>query len=138
MTYNDTHAAVLEVLTDQAPNAYKAYLRDRQISYIIAGHDQLDAPLLLRKLKHDLHMERVMLGGGGVLNWSFIQQGLCDELSVVISPAADADSDSPSPFTAVPGFSTTDPIAFSLEMVQSQGDAVWLRYTIDNAQKETN
>lgn len=54
--------------------------------------------LLLQKLNDLFQMDLVMLGGGGVLNWSFIQAGLCDEVSVVIAPAADASATSPSLF----------------------------------------
>lgn len=43
--------------------------------------------LLLQKLSDLFQMDLIMLGGGGVLNWSFIQAGLCDEVSVVIAPA---------------------------------------------------
>lgn len=41
LTYIDTHAHVLEVLTGKASNAYKAFLRKLGISYIIAGEDAL-------------------------------------------------------------------------------------------------
>jgi riboflavin biosynthesis pyrimidine reductase len=34
-------------------------------------------------------MERVMIGGGSVLNWSFLSAGLVDEVSLVVSPFAD-------------------------------------------------
>lgn len=50
VTYVDTTAHVLEVLTGKASNAYKAFLRKLQISYIIAGEDQLDYELLVEKL----------------------------------------------------------------------------------------
>ena len=50
LTYVDTTAHVLEVLTGQASNAYKAFLRKLQISYIIAGEDRLDYRVLMEKL----------------------------------------------------------------------------------------
>ena len=71
LTYVDTTAHVLEVLTGQASNAYKAFLRKLQISYIIAGEDRLDYRVLMEKLYRLFHIETLMLGGGGVLNWSF-------------------------------------------------------------------
>lgn len=48
--------------------------------------------LLLQKQNDLFQMDLVMLGGGGVLNWSFIQAGLCDEVSRVVAPAADTAS----------------------------------------------
>ena len=42
LTYVETTAHVLEVLTGKVSNAYKAFLRKLNISYIIAGEEQLD------------------------------------------------------------------------------------------------
>lgn len=85
LTYNTTTAHVLEVLTNKASNAYKAFLRKLNISYIIVGEDSLDYTLLMEKLSTLFKIETLMLGGGGVLNWSFIGAGLCDELSLVMA-----------------------------------------------------
>lgn len=51
LTYIDTTAHIIEVLTGKASNAYKAFLRKLNISYIIAGQDSLDYALALTKLK---------------------------------------------------------------------------------------
>ena len=42
LTYVDTHAHVIEVLTGKASNSYKAFLRKLGISYIVAGVETLD------------------------------------------------------------------------------------------------
>lgn len=68
LTYIDTTAYILEVLTEKASNAYKAFLRSLNIPYIIAGSDTLDHALALHKLKTLFGIEKLMLGGGGVLN----------------------------------------------------------------------
>ncbi len=86
VTYETTTAQVIEVLTGQASNAYKAFLRQKGISYLLAGEDKLDYALLLEKLKGLFGIQVLMLGGGGVLNWSFLQAGLCDEVSIVVAP----------------------------------------------------
>lgn len=100
LIYNDTHAHVIEVLTKKAGNAYKAFLRSLGISYIIAGKETLDYGMAMEKLKRLFGIETLMLGGGGILNWSFIQAGMCDEISVVIAPAADGSSETPALFNA--------------------------------------
>ena len=43
----------------------------------------------MRKLKELFSIEMLMLGGGAALNWSFLQAGMCDEVSVVMAAAAD-------------------------------------------------
>ncbi|MCC8167153.1 MAG: dihydrofolate reductase family protein, partial [Planctomycetes bacterium] len=98
LRYEEVRAHVLEVLTGKATNAYKAFLRKLGISYIIAGEAELDYGLALSKIKNLFGVTTLMLGGGGVLNWSFIQAGMCDEVSVVIAAAADGSSTAPALF----------------------------------------
>ncbi|MCF1618000.1 dihydrofolate reductase family protein [Tetragenococcus koreensis] len=135
LQYGDTTAEVLEVLTEKVSNAYKAFLREKNISYVIAGKESLDMELLLQKLKDVFHMNLVMLGGGGVLNWSFIQAGLCDEVSVVIAPAADASATSPSLFDTKENLTDDIPVSFTLKNVETKEDStVWLTYSVNNAE----
>lgn len=129
--YQNTTAHVIEVLTEKASNAYKAFLRGLGISYIIAGVDHLDAPLALCKLKEQFGIETLMLGGGGVLNWSFIQQGLCDEVSIVIAPCADGSTKTPTLFQAKEGLSTDKPVGFTLKSAEVlQDSALCVRYFV--------
>ena len=129
--YVDTTAHVIEVLTEQASNAYKAFLRKLGISYIIAGKTELDYALMLSKLKENFHIETLMLGGGGVLNWSFLQAGMCDEISVVVAAAADGTPDTPPLFRARAGLSDNKPLGFALKDAKvMDGGSVWLRYTV--------
>ena len=130
--YVDTTAHVIEVLTEQVGNAYKAFLRRLGISYIIAGKTELDYALALAKLKENFHIETLMLGGGGVLNWSFLQAGMCDEVSIVLAAAADGSPDTPPLFRAKAGLSQNLPIGFTLKEAKvMDGDSVWLRYTVN-------
>ncbi len=137
VTYETTTAQVIEVLTGQASNAYKAFLRQKGISYLLAGEDKLDYALLLEKLKGLFGIQVLMLGGGGVLNWSFLQAGLCDEVSIVVAPAADGNPTTQSLFLAKEGLSNDKAISFTLLGAQAaEGNAFWLRYRVDP--QETN
>ena len=137
VTYETTTAQIIEVLTGQASNAYKAFLRRKGISYLLAGEDKLDYALLLEKLKQRFGIQVLMLGGGGVLNWSFLQAGLCDEVSLVVAPAADGSPATQSLFLAKEGLSTDKAISFTLLGAQAaEGNALWLRYRVDS--QETN
>lgn len=131
LTYGDTTAHVLEILTKKASNAYQSFLRKLGISYIIAGEDALDYTLAMEKLKKMFGIETLMLGGGGVLNWSLIQAGMCDEISIVIAAAADGATETPSLFSAKEGFSPAKAVGFLLENVEiKDGGSVWLRYKV--------
>lgn len=133
LRYVDTTAHVIEVLTGKATNAYKDFLRKLGISYIIAGEDALDYGLVLTKLKELFGIETLMLGGGAALNWSFIQAGLCDEVSVVIAAAADGSPTTQTLFMARDGLSNDAPVGFDLQEVKvMDGGSVWLRYLVKN------
>lgn len=129
--YVDTTAHVVEVLTEQVSNAYKAFLRKLGISYIIAGKTELDYALALSKLKDEFYIETLMLGGGGVLNWSFLQAGMCDEISIVLAAAADGSPDTPPLFRAQKGLSKNKALGFTLKEAKvMDGGSVWLRYRV--------
>lgn len=131
LTYQDTTAKVIEVLTENAGNAYKAFLRKLGISYIIAGDSTLDCETAVKKLKKLFGIETLMLGGGGVLNWSFIQAGMCDEVSIVIAPAADGSSETPALFETRGGLAPDAPIGFALQNAEVKAEGtVWLRYLV--------
>ena len=132
LTYGATTAHVLEVLTGRAANGYKAFLRKLGISYIIAGEETLDYGLALSRLKALFGIETLMLGGGGTLNWSFIQAGMCDEVSLVIAPCADGSTKTQTLFQVRDGLSTDAPVGFTLKSAEAlAGSAVWLRYTVN-------
>lgn len=133
LNYKDRPAAhVVEVLTEKAGNAYRAFLRGKQISYIIAGQEQLDCSLAAEKLKALFGIETLMLSGGGFINWSFLHAGLVDELSLVIAPLADGENDTVTLFEKselLPGA----PVEFALKSVEKgAGDSIWLRYSVRN------
>lgn len=133
--YHDTTADVLEVLTEKASNDYKAFLRRLGISYIVAGRDRYDYDQMLQKLKDEFGIQMLMLGGGAVLNWSFIQKGYCDEVSLIVNPAADGSVKTQTLFMEREGLSDDTPVTFQLLDVQrTEGDGVWLRYKVNHDQ----
>lgn len=130
--YADRPAAhVIEVLTEKASNAYRAFLRTMEISYIIAGKEHLDCALAAQKLKELFHIETLMVSGGGFINWSFLQAGLIDELSLVLAPVADGENNTVTLFEKSGHLPQTPPVAFALKGVDTlAGDSLWLRYVV--------
>ena len=123
---------IIEVLTKEVSDEYLAYLRKLGISYIFAGHKELECEIAMVKLKEIFGIERVVIAGGGYIDWAFADAGMIDELSLVLAPAADGERQ-------VTVFERTDnslnrAIAFTLKDVQKlEGNGVWLRYTVNNA-----
>lgn len=120
---------MIEVLTEAVSPAYLGYLRSFGISYIFAGKESLDCGMLLEKLYRLFGIEKLMVAGGGLMNWSFVQEGLIDELSLVIAPVADGGTDSVSIFERADFLPAKAPAAFELkEVKQVEGSVLWLRY----------
>ena len=93
------------------------------------GKQELFEGLAMEKLKVLFHIETLMLGGGGILNWSFIQAGMCDEISIVIAAAADGAADMPALFSAKGDFAPSKALGFRLDNAEvKDGGSVWLRY----------
>lgn len=120
-------AHIIEVLMEKASPDYLAYLHSVGVSYIFAGKDRLDCPLLLHKLKTLFRIDRLMIAGGGVTNWSFAAENLIDELSIVIAPTANGDTKAVSIFEE--SDNSRSPVSFILKETKPlDGNAVWLRY----------
>ncbi|KAK7198214.1 RibD C-terminal domain containing protein [Novymonas esmeraldas] len=124
---------VVEVLVeDWVTDAFLAQLRRVNVPYIFAGKSALDCRLAVDKLGALFHTDRVECHGGGTLNGSLLEQGVVDELSLVLAPVVSGDPAAVSLFSP---FRTTTggklPMAdFDLSAVEKLADgALWLRYT---------
>lgn len=128
---NRPKAHVIEVLTEQVSTDYLAYLREFDISYIFAGEQELDCGIILQKLKALFRIDRLMLAGGGLMNWSFLQDNLIDELSLVISPLADGSRTAVSIFEKADFHKDRLPATFTLKEAKPfEGEGLWLRYLL--------
>lgn len=122
---------VVEVITEQASNAYKSYLRDKGIGYLICGTDKIDEELVCQKAKDLLKVNTMMLGGGAVINWSFMQKGLVDEMSLLMAPAADGCSTTQPLFLAKEGLTDDQPIIFDPTHIELMSDKkIWMRFNV--------
>ena len=115
-------AHVIEILTTTTPSAYKAYLRKTGVSYIIAGENKLDCETAMRKLYELFHIEKVLICGGGIVNWSFLQADMVDELSLFLAPVTDGSTGTASLFTQIPSLAEGKPVEFLLKEVERIGD----------------
>jgi riboflavin-specific deaminase-like protein len=73
-------------ITSQAAARRVTALRNAGVTVLKCGAGPLvSLPILLRRLKR-IGIRRVLVEGGGRLNWSILSRGLVDEISVAISP----------------------------------------------------
>lgn len=133
ITYFETTAHVVQIITGKVNNAYKDFLRRKNISYIIAGEDSLDLEKAVLKIQEYFNVDEIMLGGGGGINWSFLQAGLVDEISIVMTPAADGSTDTQTLFDANEKYNQPTPMTFKIKQTEILDDgSVWLRYLVNN------
>ena len=124
--WDDAH--VIEVITDKAPLSYRDYLRERGVSYIVAGARNLDLPCALHALRDLFGIEHVLVCGGGKTDMAFLAAGMLDELSLVLSPTVSGEPGTASVFDEMQG-STGASYALSLERVERlAGDGLHLVY----------
>lgn len=127
----DSH--VIEILTGQTPVVYRAYLREHGVSYILAGESELDCTIAAEKLYSLFGIGMVLICGGGAVNWTFLQQGVVDELSLLLAPAADGESSTPSIFEKSELLQSSVPVEFALKNVEHLGkNGVRLVYMVQS------
>ena len=124
-------AHVIEILTENTPAEYKAYLLEKGVSYILAGKETLDAKTASEKLYHYFGIDTILICGGGTVNWTFLQQGCVDELSLILAPAADGNPDTVTVFEKSDFLSDSMPVEFQLKNVEKlEENIIRLVYTV--------
>lgn len=122
---------IVAVLTTKVSDAHLNGLRSEGVSYIFAGEHDLDVPLTLEMLNHELGVKRLLLEGGGVTNGAFLRAGLVDELSLVICPVVDGSAGAPCVFDSSHADAGHAAPLQSMRLDSSQtlaAGCVWLRY----------
>ena len=86
---------ILEIVTEKASKEYLAYLRSIDITYIIGGKDDYDMNYVLKRLKNDFGMNKILLEGGPTINASFFNQNLVDKIILYQVPLLGNKDDYP-------------------------------------------
>jgi 2,5-diamino-6-(ribosylamino)-4(3H)-pyrimidinone 5'-phosphate reductase len=123
---------VVAILSERVSDAYLAFLRERGVSYLLAGAHDVDLPLALEKIGERFGVQTLMLEGGGRINGGMLRAGLIDEVSVLVAPVVDGRIGTPALFDVDgQGFG---PRRLALEEVERRaGDVLWLRYRVEPA-----
>ena len=121
---------VVAVLTERVSDDYLATLRDRGVSYLLAGAgNEVDVALALEKIGARLGVRTLLLEGGGGINGTFLRAGAIDEVSLLVAPVVDGRMGTPALFD-VPG-EGIPPHRLALEAVERRADdMLWLRYRV--------
>ena len=121
---------VIAVLCERVSDEYLAFLRERGVSFVLAGNDDVDLTLALEKIGKRFKVRTLMLEGGGRVNGGMLAAGLIDEVSILVVPVADGRIGTPAVFDVEGG--SVPPRSLKLESIERRsGEMIWLRYRID-------
>ncbi|CVK32724.1 dihydrofolate reductase family protein [Methanoculleus bourgensis] len=89
-------AQTVIAVSEAAPAEKVARLRESGADVVVAGKSQVDLPELMRVLKSDYGVSRMMIEGGPTLNWSMLNHRLVDEIRLIHLPFIVGGADTPS------------------------------------------
>ncbi|HEX4681761.1 MAG TPA: dihydrofolate reductase family protein [Gemmatimonadaceae bacterium] len=123
---------VVAILSERVSDDYLAFLRQRAVSYIIAGAKDIDLTAAVEKIGAQFGVRTLMLEGGGGINGTMMQAGLVDEISVLIAAAVDGRPGTPSVFDFAD--QGRGGVELRLSGVERRADGVlWLKYAVPSA-----
>lgn len=118
------------VVSERVPEDYLGMLRDRSISYVVAGASSVDLARALELLGTHFGIRTLLLEGGGHINGAFLAAGLVDELSLLLVPGIDGRQGIPAVFDGI-GPSKSEAVPLRLKSVEQRGEgALWIRYEV--------
>ena len=77
---------VIILLSEKSPESYVKYLMERNYDVIISGHEDIELKKSLEILANKYDCKVVMTDSGGNLNKALLEEGLVDEISLIINP----------------------------------------------------
>lgn len=78
------------VVTKSAPENKLDLLREQKLKIIVSGErgKKVDLDNALKQLESEFGIKKILVEGGGEINWSIIKNNLFDRLIITISPLA--------------------------------------------------
>jgi riboflavin biosynthesis pyrimidine reductase len=115
------------VVSERATDEYLATLREKEISYVVAGASEVDLPRAVEAFGEHFGIRRLLLEGGGHINGAFLRAGLVDEVSLLLVPGIDGRTGVPAVFDGLAGKSL---FPLRLKSVDRRGGTLWIRYEV--------
>jgi 2,5-diamino-6-(ribosylamino)-4(3H)-pyrimidinone 5'-phosphate reductase len=122
-------ARIVIFTTQATSNKQLEFLRARGVDVFVHDTRRVDLPKALSTLK-ELGINRLMVEGGGTLNFEFLRLGLVDELTAYVAPIVFGGESAPS-LAAGPGLVRSAAIPLKLVDAEAWEDGgVLLKYQI--------
>ena len=121
---------VVAILSERVSDEYLGFLRERGVSYLLAGTPDVDLAMALEKIGARFSVRTLMLEGGGGINGGMLRAGLVDEVSLLVAPVADGRIGTAALFDVDADDFTPHGLVFD-SVEQRAGGVVWLRYRVE-------
>ena len=118
---------IILLVSRATPEDYLEYLKERHYDFIQAGEDHVDYSRALELLNERYGCKILRTDSGGVLTNALLQQGLVDEISLVVSPCLVGQSN-PNVFRSLNLANRLDLALLRCEALE--GDLVHLLYRV--------
>jgi 2,5-diamino-6-(ribosylamino)-4(3H)-pyrimidinone 5'-phosphate reductase len=123
-------ALTIIAVTTKAPSRRVKLLEKAGVKILVCGNGALvSLPVLMKRLRK-LGIQRLLLEGGGILNWGMLSEKLVDQVSVAVSPRVLGGERA---ITLVEGEGVSkieDAIQLRLLRVRRYGDELVLNYRV--------
>jgi 2,5-diamino-6-(ribosylamino)-4(3H)-pyrimidinone 5'-phosphate reductase len=77
---------IIILVSRTTPQEYLRYLEERNYDYLVTGEDHVNFEIALQILHDKYNCKVIRTDSGGVLTNILLEQGLVDEISLVVSP----------------------------------------------------
>ncbi len=116
------------VVTKKTSKDYLNYLQEKNVSYVMAGDEEVNFIDLLERIKEKFKVDKLLLEGGGLMNGSLMSEGLIDEISLLLCPIVINRTTAPSVFERKIQEEVTTKKYQLVEFKKIEKDTLWLRY----------
>ena len=89
-------APTVIAVCERAPADRVAAIKKKGVQVAVAGKNHAELPLLMKILKQEFHIHKLMIEGGPTLNWHMLHHRLVDEIRLIHLPFIVGGSDTPS------------------------------------------
>ena len=114
-------------VSERVAARYLATLREKEISYVVAGASEVDLSQAVAALGEHFGVRRLLLEGGGHINGAFLRTGIVDEVSLLLVPGIDGRKGVPAVFDGLAGEAL---YPLRLQSMERRGETIWIRYDV--------
>ena len=122
---------LLILTSENAPEEYITYLREKCISYIVTGKDGIDLEDAMTTIGDEFEVGRLTVLGGGLINGGFLASGLIDEVSLLLAPGIDGREGWRAMFDGISDQSKLPTKLRLLSVDRLNNDVLWIRYDVE-------